>query len=159
MLARLLLPLTSPAFEAGGNIPTKHTGEGSHTSPQLDWELPEGETGVRSFAVICQDPDAPLVTNGDYGYAHWAIYNIPPATRSLAEGTQEHTAGPNDAGTNGYFGPMPPPGHGPHHYFFVLLALDRDPDLPAGLSISQLLSTVEPSVVGMGRLMGVYERS
>lgn len=158
MIARLFLSLTSSAFEPGGKIPAKHTGEGNHTSPSLAWELPEGETAIRSFAVIADDPDAPVVANGRYGFAHWSIYNIPADVRSLAEGTKEYTVGPNDTGGDGYFGPMPPPGHGPHHYYFIVLALESEPDLPPGLSIPELLKAVGPSVAGVGRLVGTYER-
>jgi len=48
---------------------------------------------------------------------------------------------------------------GKHHYFFWLLALDAEPDLPPGLSMWGLLDTVEPHVIGMNRLMGTYSRS
>ena len=64
------LRLTSSAFEDAGAIPTRHTGEGENLSPPLAWtHVPEG---TQSFAIICHDPDAPLVTpSGQYGYVHW----------------------------------------------------------------------------------------
>ena len=68
------LRLSSPAFETGGSIPAKHTGEGEDTSPPLEWSaVPEG---TRSFALICHDPDAPVVSSGGYGFVHWVLYNI-----------------------------------------------------------------------------------
>lgn len=33
----------------------------------------------------------------------------------------------------GYKGPAPPPGHGTHHYYFWVYALDQDLELPEGL--------------------------
>jgi Raf kinase inhibitor-like YbhB/YbcL family protein len=144
------------AFGPGERIPTDHTGEGEDISPALSWsDAPEG---TQSFAVICHDPDAPLCKPGTYGFVHWVLYNLPGSTLDLEEGTTEGTAGTNDFGTEGYGGPMPPEGHGPHHYFFWVLALDRDLDLEPGLTMWELLEKVEPNVIGMNRLVGVYER-
>lgn len=150
------MKLVSDAFESGGAIPARHTGEGEDVSPALSWsDVPEG---ARSFAVICHDPDAPLVGSGSYGFVHWVLYAIPGEARSLAEGVADHTKGRNDFGNEGYGGPMPPEGHGTHHYFFWLLALDAAPDLPGGLTLWQLLEKIEPNVIGMNRIVGTYER-
>ena len=150
------MTLTSSAFEQGGAIPSKHTGEAEDTSPALAWtNVPDGS---KSFAVICHDPDAPLVKPGTYGYVHWVLYGIPGTASGLAEGTDEYVQGVNDFGDSGYGGPMPPPGHGTHHYFFWLLALDSEPDLPAGLTMWQLLENIEPNIIGMNRLVGTYSR-
>ena len=53
---------------------------------------------------------------------------------------------------------MPPNGHGTHRYFFWVLALGREADLEPGLTLRQLLGTIEPDVLGMNRLVGTYER-
>lgn len=151
------MQLRSPAFANGGAIPAKHTGEGEDVSPALEWSnVPDG---TQAFALICHDPDAPLVTpSGTYGFVHWVLYNIPGSVRSLAEGTKEYTSGKSDFGREGYGGPMPPNGHGRHHYFFWLLALNQDMALEPGLTLWQLLEKVEPHVTGMNRLVGTYER-
>jgi Raf kinase inhibitor-like YbhB/YbcL family protein len=150
------MKLESPAFGPGGKIPKKHTGEGEDISPPLTWsDVPEG---VRSFAMVCHDPDAPLVKPGTYGFVHWVLYGIPGDARKLPEGVADHVQGKNDFDASGYGGPMPPEGHGPHHYFFWLLALDAAPDLPPGLTLWQLLERIEPHVVAMNRLVGTYER-
>ena len=151
------LQLTSSAFAPLGTIPKKHTGEGQDVSPPLAWSgLP---AKARSLAVICHDPDAPLVTaNGTYGFVHWVLYNIPATVASLPEAVQDHTSGKNDMGKPGYAGPMPPNGHGRHHYYFWLLALDRDLKLPAELTLWEFLTRAEAHVVGMNRLVGTYER-
>lgn len=148
--------LTSDAFADRGEIPKRHTGEGEDVSPQLAWR--GAPDGTQSFALFCHDPDAPLINGGTYGFVHWVSYNIPADTKALAEGTADFTAGSNDMGKTGYNGPMPPEGHGRHHYFFYLLALDKQLDLEPGLTLWQLLERVEPHVLGMNRLMGYYER-
>jgi phosphatidylethanolamine-binding protein (PEBP) family uncharacterized protein len=61
-------------------------------------------------------------------------------------------------GKHGYNGPMPPNGHGTHHYYFWLLALDQALDLEPGLTLWQLLARIEPNVIGMNRLVGTYAR-
>jgi Raf kinase inhibitor-like YbhB/YbcL family protein len=150
------MQLTSTAFAQGGAIPRKHTGEGPDVSPPLAWsKLPNG---TRSLAVIVHDPDAPLVEGGTYGFVHWVLYNIPANVAELPEGVQGYTAGVNNMGNRGYNGPMPPNGHGTHHYFFWLFALDDDLDLEPGLTLWQLLEKIEPHVLGMNRLVGSYER-
>ncbi len=149
--------VTSTAFEDAERIPAKHTGEGEDTSPHLEWSnVPDG---TRSFAVICHDPDAPVVSSGGYGFVHWVLYNVPGSATSLPEGAADYTTGPSDFGKPGYGGPMPPNGHGTHRYFFWLLALGREPDLGPDLSLRQLLDTIEPDVIGMNRLVGTYERA
>ncbi len=150
------MQLTSSAFAAGGAIPTKHTGEGVDVSPALAWS--GAPDGAKSFAVVCHDPDAPLVTPGHYGYVHWVLYNIPASVTELPEGVEGYTSGKNDFGNENYGGPMPPEGHGTHQYYFWVLALDSDAELPAGLTLWELLEQIEPNVVAMNRLVGTYSR-
>jgi hypothetical protein len=150
------MQLTSPAFQSLGRIPQKHTGEGEDVSPPLAWT--GAPSGTASFALACHDPDAPLVTPGTYGFVHWVLYDIPSSVSALAEGMQGYTSGANSFGKPGYGGPMPPEGHGVHHYYFWLLALDKAPKLAAGLSLWDLLAQIEPNVIGMNRLVGTYSR-
>ncbi|MCL6468006.1 MAG: YbhB/YbcL family Raf kinase inhibitor-like protein, partial [Ralstonia sp.] len=53
----MTLALTSPAFAAGGEIPSRLTCEGADTSPPLAWT--GAPAGTRSLALIVDDPDAP----------------------------------------------------------------------------------------------------
>lgn len=148
--------VTSSAFGSMAGIPARHTGEGEDVSPPLAWA--DAPAGAKSFAVVCHDPDAPLVSPGSYGFVHWVLYNLPASTTGLEEDTDEGTAGTNDFGKAGYGGPMPPEGHGPHHYYFWVLALDASPDLPPGLSLWEFLRQAEPHAIAMNRLVGTYER-
>jgi len=151
------MTLTSSAFDRGGPIPTRHTGEGEDVSPALSWR---GQpNGTKSYALICHDPDAPLVKPGTYGFVHWVLYGIPGSIVEFPEGGGDCIQGINDFGKPGYGGPMPPEGHGTHHYFFWLLALDADVDLEPGLTMWGLLEKIEPNVIAMNRLVGTYTRS
>ena len=149
--------LTSTAFNNGGAIPSQHSCEGPDTSPPLSWSNAPADT--RAFAVICHDPDAPLVSpGGTYGFVHWVLYNIPASVTSLDEASSDYTSGLNDFGNQAYGGPAPPNGHGTHHYYFWVLALNEAVDLEPGLTLWQLLEKVEPALIGMNRLVGTYER-
>jgi len=112
--------LRSDAFTDGEPIPRRFTCEGEDLSPPLGW----GDTpaGTESFALLCDDPDAPSGT-----WRHWAVYDLPPGRAGLAEGIGPEDAGlrqaVNDSRTRGYSGPCPPKGHGRHRYRFRLLAL------------------------------------
>jgi Raf kinase inhibitor-like YbhB/YbcL family protein len=151
------MKLSSSAFQERGNIPKNYTGEGDDVSPALSWSnVPEG---TKSFALFCHDPDAPLVTPGNYGFVHWVLYNIPASVTQLAEGEKSYASGANNFGRGGYGGPMPPEGHGLHHYFFCILALDSESELEPGLSLEELLRAIEPNVIGMNRLVGTYSRA
>jgi Raf kinase inhibitor-like YbhB/YbcL family protein len=152
------MQLTSSAFEHSGAIPARHTGEGEDVSPDLSWS--DAPDGTRSYAVICHDPDAPLISKqGAYGFVHWVLYNIPASITSLTEGTKDFSQGRNDFGGEGYAGPMPPSGHGRHQYYFWVLALNQDLTLEGGLTMAELLERIEVNVIGMNRLVGSYERS
>ena len=114
------LKLESPAFGHHGEIPARHTGEGEDLAPELHWSgVPEG---TRELALICHDPDAPR----PQGFPHWLVYGIPPDAEGIPEGGGRFTEGRNDFGNEGYNGPMPPEGHGRHHYYLWLYALDTE---------------------------------
>src|ERR1017187_5903270 len=103
------MKLTSKAFEDGTTIPVQHTGDGADVSPPLQWGgAPPGTMG---FALICDDPDAPMGT-----WVHWVIYGLPAAARELPEKVAQEESLPGGArqGVNGFRrggdgGPPPPP--------------------------------------------------
>ena len=147
----------SPAFEAKGKIPQKHTCDGADISPPLAWK--EAPPGTKSFTLISDDPDAPAGT-----WVHWVIYDIPPDTGGLEEGipkTEELANGAKQGMTDfrkvGYGGPCPPPGKA-HRYFFKLYALDRALDLPPKATKADLLVAMNGHVLAQDELMGLYQR-
>jgi hypothetical protein len=150
------MQLTSTAFAPLGRIPKQYTGEGADVSPPLTWR--NAPAGTKAYALVCHDPDAPLVTPVAYGFTHWVLYDIPGSVTELGEAEKGYTSGTNSFGKRGYGGPMPPELHGVHHYYFWLLALRAVPKLAAGLSMLELFAAVEPQVLGMNRLIGTYSR-
>lgn len=148
--------LRSTAFTSGELIPRKYTCDGEDISPQLEWgDLP---ANVQSFALICDDPDAPVGT-----WIHWVLYNMPAETRVLPEAIPPYADladssrhGKNSWGRLGYGGPCPP--SGTHRYFFRLYALDRLLDLAVGASQKQLLQAMEGHILAQAELMGRYTR-
>ena len=122
--------LTSPAMRAGGTLPPAQVHDrygcaGSNRIPVLAWGTPPSDT--RSLAVTMFDPDA----NGGRGFWHWAIFDLPPATRGLSGALPAGAlVGRNGFGDSGYGGACPPPGP-PHHYVLTVWALG-EPALPFG---------------------------
>ncbi len=99
-----------------------------------------------------------VTPNGTYGFVHWVLYNIPTNVTALEEATDLFTQGENNYGNTGYNGPLPSEGHGLHHYYFWIIALDSQTDLKPGLSLWELLESVEPNILGMNRLVGYFQR-
>ena len=149
----MAVQVSSPAFEAGGAIPRKYTGEGEDVSPPLEWSgLPEG---TREVVLICDDRDAPMPEP----FVHWIVYNIPANSIGFPEGSTERALeGRNSFGRMGYGGPMPPEGHGTHHYYFKIYALGAQLDATPGVTKDQLLAAMEGHVLDEGELVGTYER-
>lgn len=147
------LAVSSPAFEHGGAIPAKHTTEGADVSPALEWRnIP---AGTRELALVCHDPDAPLT----HGFTHWVVYGISPDAGGIAEGGgSEYVQGVSDFGSEGYGGPAPPPGHGTHHYFFHLYALDAQIGAGAGLTREELLERIDAHIIEQARVVGTFSR-
>jgi Raf kinase inhibitor-like YbhB/YbcL family protein len=153
--------VTSPAFSHNEPIPRKHTGEGKDVSPALAWSgLPET---TKELALIMDDPDAPRPEP----WVHWVIYKLPPTLSSLPEGVPKQATLTEPAGALqgnntwpkiGYSGPMPPPGHGVHHYHFKLYALDAALDVQPGLDKKQLLAKMKGHILAEGELIGTYQR-
>lgn len=148
------LRITSSALATGGRIPKRNAGDGDNLSPPLEWS--GAPRATKEFALICHDPDAPLTQ----GFTHWVLYGIPASTSKLSEGQSASvfTGGVNGTGRTGYVGPYPPPGHGLHHYYFWLYALDSPLNLKAGLTRDQLLEAMGKHVLEQARIVGTYER-
>lgn len=161
------IAVTSVTLKEGETIPRQYTPDGRNDSPPLAW------TGVpasaKELAVICEDPDA----GNPPPFVHWVIYKIPATAKGLPEALPIDAMAKMPAdltgavqGTNGfrraiYRGPAPPPGK-PHHYHFVVYALDAPIASKAGqppLTRAELLEAIKGHVVGQGELVALYERT
>ncbi len=151
------MQLTSPKFSDGAAIPTQYSADGANLSPPLEWSGAPGN--VKSFALVCEDPDGPRGT-----WIHWVLYNLPADSSSLPEGVPTDATladgsrqGKNDFGKIGYGGPAPPRGK-PHRYFFRLFALDDALDVPEKATRAQLEQAMKGHLLASAQLMGKYGR-
>jgi Raf kinase inhibitor-like YbhB/YbcL family protein len=155
------MPFTihSTDFVPGDMISPRFTCSGQNYSPALNW----GETppGTASFALVCEDPDAP----GGL-FVHWVYYDIPGNVRGLPQRIETDgelpdgsRQGKNSFGKIGYSGPCPPPGRGPHRYFFKLYALETRLGLPPGQTRDDLMAAMEGHVLALAEVMARFERA
>jgi Raf kinase inhibitor-like YbhB/YbcL family protein len=149
--------LRSPDFANGANIPRTFTCEGEDRSPALEWA--DAPPGTKTFALIADDPDAPVGT-----WVHWVIYNIPGSAHTLTGGVEKKEQladgsrqGRNDFRKTGYNGPCPPPGKA-HRYFFKLYALSAELALGAGAGKSEVERAMGTHILARAEWMGRYQR-
>jgi Raf kinase inhibitor-like YbhB/YbcL family protein len=155
----MAIALTSPAFEQGGQIPSKYTCEGDDISPPLAWNgVPKG---TKSLVLIIDDPDAPDPNAPQLVWVHWVLYNIPPATKGLPENAskadlpQGTALGLNDFKRTEYGGPCPPIGR--HRYFHKLYALDITLDLGRATK-PEIELGMKGHVLADAELIGTYQK-
>lgn len=152
----MAMQVASPAFDHQTSIPIKYTCRGRDVSPPLEWS--DVPAGVKSYALIVDDPDAPMGT-----WVHWVVFNIPASTRSLSENVPPgprledgSIQGVGSAGRNGYQGPCPPSGR--HRYYFKIYALDTALDLPQSANKNAVVAAMQGHVLAQGQLMGYFSK-
>ena len=161
------ITVTSPTLKEGETIPRQYTPDGRNDSPPLAWSgVP---AAAKELAVVCEDPDA----GNPPPFVHWVVYKIPASAKGLPEALplDSATKMPADLagtvqGSNGfrrtlYRGPAPPAGK-PHHYHFVVYALDAPIATKPGqvpLTRAELLEAIKGHVIGQGELVALYERT
>ena len=144
--------LTSSDFQDGSFIPDYCTCDQEDASPALEWQNPP--SGTQSFALIVDDPDAPMGI-----WDHWIIYNLPKTTKSLEKNVKilpKNTLdGKNSWNKTGYGGPCPPDCE--HRYFFKLYALDILLEDKGALSKKDLFAHMKGHILDVSQLMGRYD--
>ena len=151
------LQIKSNVFVSGEYIDSRYSCSAEDLSPPLYWS--DVPAGTESFALICDDPDAPVGT-----WVHWVIYNIPKdwlqlqenivKQGTLADGTSQ---GVNDFGKIGYGGPCSPRGKR-HRYFFKLYALDITLSLEEASRKKDLIKAMRGHILAEAKLIGLYKR-
>jgi Raf kinase inhibitor-like YbhB/YbcL family protein len=152
------LTLTSTAFTEGTMIPTISTCTGgSNMSPPLAWTA--GPSGTMSYGIALFDTNNSLV--------HWALWDIPATTMSLAAALPTTQMLTNPAGAkqvnfqtgDGYLGPCPMGSM--HTYAFELYALDVAtlPNVSATSSPMQVRTQMMMHDIAMGTLSGFSSAS
>lgn len=148
-----MLKLESSAFQNNQYIPIKYTCDGESVNPPLSVSgVPQSTI---SLVLILHDPDAP----GADGFLHWAVWNIDPATTTIAENSVPAGAvvGNNSAGRTGYYNPCPP--SGVHHYNFYLYALDTKLNLPISSTKADIENAMQGHVLDQAVLTGLYSKN
>lgn len=154
--------------KSGSTMGPQYTGERG-LFPDIQWEASSLDH-LMEYLLIAEDPDAPLPDP----VVHGIYYSIPKREHGI---TNEDLRPESDAeydnllvggfryGKNYqntiYLAPNPPPGDGPHKYFYQVVGLSERLDLDSLSSQSskgELASAVEGKVAGWGAWIGVCER-
>lgn len=144
------MKISSPAFGNNGSIPSVYTCDGENISPPLD--LSSVPKDALSLVLVSDDPDAPMGT-----WTHWVVFNIPPGTKAIPEGTEpKGMQGITSFRKTGYGGPCPP--SGTHRYFFKVYALDAMLSLSPGSTKESVEKAMEGHILAKAELIGRYKR-
>ncbi|EED19758.1 conserved hypothetical protein [Talaromyces stipitatus ATCC 10500] len=169
----------------GSKIPPKYGFFEAGEFPTLKWTFPPTETGaegqedgegrkeVKEWFLAVEDPDAPM----SEPVAHGLYYSIPAERRSVShedfkklsssDSTDYFTLkGGFKYGLNRrktvYIPPRGLLGHGPHRYFFEIVALSEPIDTEklsvTGATREELVKKLEGKVIAWGQWVGVWER-
>jgi Raf kinase inhibitor-like YbhB/YbcL family protein len=154
----------SPVFKDGATLPKEYTADGAGHFPTLAWSDVPAE--CKSILLVVEDPDAPKPSP----FVHGVFFNILPGAAGLPDKfvtqsgiSQECAALGVRMGTNSlskptYMAPTPPPGHGPHHYHFQVIALDTILNFAKSPSLADIKEVIHNHVVESGEIVGIYER-
>ena len=163
--AQGVFTITSKSFKDGERLPTKMAGNnksnpncvGENVSPELSWS--NVPAGTKSLALLMFDPEG----RPPGGVSHWVAYGIKPTVTGFAEGeaskqTDKYVGGSSLMKLPHYFGPCTPPGS-PHHYTFVLMATDLEPDaLKPGLTREEVIKALDGKVKQATGIVGTFSK-
>jgi Raf kinase inhibitor-like YbhB/YbcL family protein len=157
--------IRSSAFADYGWLPLKYAANAAKmvtfdpVSPPLVWTEPPPGT----VSVVLAMSDMETSSGGNpQDRLLWAVINMPPSTRLLAENTTLGRTAMLPAGafqlsflTNGYIGPLPGADLQAHHYLFELYTLDKMLDVPRDVTLDQLKTAIKGHQTGQRGVMVV----
>jgi len=145
-----------------------YTGLGEDRFPELEWSAPP-KTKVSEYLLVVEDPDAPIPSPPTHGL----YYAIPATTTKITASDITLKSGKGKKVLNGNFklgqnirgthygGPKPPLGHGPHRYFYQLIALKEPLDttkLSEMATKKELAEAIVGNVAAWGAWIGIFEK-
>ncbi len=147
------LTVTSPAFEAWGNIPHKFVQTsvgGENISMPIRWT--GAPTNTKSFAVVIYDPHV----RSEY-WVHWAVINIDAATSELAENAANSLS--DHQQIKPYYGMQPAEFTGDHAYQIAVYALDIEKtDIPNQVVFFEDIAPIlEEHTIASGTLVSFFQ--
>jgi phosphatidylethanolamine-binding protein (PEBP) family uncharacterized protein len=153
-LPKITLPVSSPVFSAGNNIPTRYTCYGAGTSPSLKWgAIPHGAVELALF-ILGND-------GGSVGKPpiYWAVAGLHPTLKGISAGKLPPGAivGRNSLGQSRYT-ICPAKGHGLRHYAVALLALPRSATATPGFDANTIYKAALHTAEYAGLTTFTYKR-
>jgi Raf kinase inhibitor-like YbhB/YbcL family protein len=155
------LELRSKAFTFNARLPVRFTADGGGISPPLEWDaVPEG---TATLVLLVEDADSPT----PHPLVHAIVVDLDGAAGSIEEGaldSADHSGSGLATGQNSYLQkawlpPDPPRGHGEHRYVFQVFALRAGAPFSAGPGRRELIAAVLERAIGVGCLIGTYDRA
>lgn len=147
------MKLTSTAFTAGEQLPSRYTCDGSNVNPPL--EIGGVPPHTRSLALLVDDLD---VGDDTPTWVHWVLWNIHPHTTLIKANHVPKGAieGRTSFETNQYFGPCPPKGK--HHYRFRVFALTKELSCSPECNMEDVEEEMTGHIIEEAELIGTYRR-
>ncbi|MEZ5921408.1 MAG: YbhB/YbcL family Raf kinase inhibitor-like protein [Parvularculaceae bacterium] len=128
---------------------------GKNRAPRLEWS--GAPVGTTSFALAMIDESVK-----PQGFLHWYVLGLPAAANEFGgendASVRARVAG-NDFGDEGYGGPCPPKGSGPHKYVITVWALGAAaPDIKRNMRADALARALDKVALDKASLAATYER-
>ena len=131
----------------GSSVPVAYTCDAERPQPpRVEWN---SVAGAKAYILIVLDPDAPKGT-----FIHLVAYDGSEPRWPAPD----YKLGLNSAEQLGWFPVCPPAGDKPHHYYFIVIALDEPTGLPEGASLNQVLDAAYDHIIAYGYTVLTYAR-
>ncbi|KAG8165556.1 hypothetical protein KVR01_004108 [Diaporthe batatas] len=168
------IEITSTECGAGSlaepaQLKKEHSHDGEGRFPGLQWTAPSAISGqVKEWLLVVEDPDAPLpnpIVHGIFAGIGSNMTNIEHSHLGVADESKSAVEGGFHYGVCRrpvvYLPPRPLMNHGPHRYFFEVVALSETlakDVLESRPTREKIAEAVQGKVLAWGLWVGAYER-